>query len=552
MSRRDSLMNAQQSVAAGLLDEGITVVYDAETPYADLKNRVMHARPLPEQMSEDDLLHLRADVDHETGHFGATDPDVVEGIKRPLVKLVQNAIEDGFIERWVSGRWLGSAQTLRRSNDLVCAEIRANASGALADRRARALNALQFITFGEPTHLVLDRLGADIEPLLAEIADLFPQLALVNDTATGLQFAREIVDRWCWGNTNRKKVSADQYGQNKKFQQAEDRAAKQVKKKAAVAEQRKVKIGAMPLQKVGFYRAWTQNDTVTTIYVRERDSRKTAEFLASVRNVVPPLRRRLLMEFRARTSRESYGFKRGQLDQSSLHRVAVGHADVFTQEIPARAVEADVVLLVDVSGSMLRWASAEVTRVRIAAQAACAFSMVLDRIGVTNECLAFTTGDPTTLPHDIYDAFGRGEYERVRPLRHLIIKGAHERFRQTTSRFSALAGLTSGHENIDGEALLWAAQRSLSRCGRRKPVIIVLSDGAPASAPEDMGVLDDHMKLAVERVKAAGVSLIGVGIATKSVSRFYENNVEIKDVNDLVGASYAVLRDVLRSAMRNR
>lgn len=550
MSRRELLMNAQQSVAVGLLDEGITVVYDADTPWADLKAGVMHARPLPEVVSEDDLLHLRADVDHETGHFGATDSLVVEGITRPLVKVVHNAIEDGFIERWVSDKWLGSAQTIRRSNELVCAEIRAKATGQLADRRARAVNALQFLTFGEPLPEVLERCGPDIEPILAVIADLCLQLTGVSSTAEGLELAREIVDRWRWGNS-RKKVSADQYEQEKEFKAAEDRVAKQVKKKAAVADQRKAKIGAMEHPPSGFYRVWDEQDVVEPIFVSPLDAAHVPNFLDSVRRIVPPLRRRLLMEFRARSARDSYGFKRGQLDQTSLHKVAIGRDDLFTQEIPAQAVEADVVLLVDVSGSMVQWVEADVTRVRVAAQAACAFSMVLDRIGVTNECLAFTTtADFEDMPDSVFLDFQAGRYERVRPLHHLIVKGARQRFRGAQASFAALAAMTDGAENIDGEALLWAAQRLLTRCGRKKPVIIVLSDGVPASTPESQRVLRDHLKLAVERVTGAGVSLIGVGIADNSVRDFYPNSVVIKKVTDLVGTSYTVLRDVLRGALR--
>ena len=53
MLRKDLLQSAQAVVSAGLLGEGVKVVFDAEIPHADLTNRVMHLRPLPDEVSEE-------------------------------------------------------------------------------------------------------------------------------------------------------------------------------------------------------------------------------------------------------------------------------------------------------------------------------------------------------------------------------------------------------------------------------------------------------------------------------------------------------------------
>jgi cobalamin biosynthesis protein CobT len=253
------------------------------------------------------------------------------------------------------------------------------------------------------------------------------------------------------------------------------------------------------------------------------------------------------MEFRGVGTKREFDKRAGVIDRESLHKVAVGNPRVFTTDMPHAVPDADATLLVDMSGSMLCGVGRSgYSRIYIASQAAYAFSTVLDLIGVPNEVLGFTTS--VTFDHRTAIL---GHYSRVRPLHQLVVKPAASTARAHKARFAAMAHYDQCAENIDGECVMWAAQRLAARNRRgMAPILIVLSDGEPASVPERHSVLNLHLSKTVERIEKAGINVIGVGIQTKSVQRFYKNNLVIGDVKDLVGTSYGILRSVLRKAKR--
>lgn len=569
MIRHKILMDAQQTVAAGLLDEGIKVVYDADAPYADLKNRVMHLRPLPEHVDDEALLHLRADCDHELGHFGATDPEALEGIERRLVAVLANTIEDGYVERWVSERWLGCAENLHASNKAILAEIKSTASGTKANRRARAVTALQTIAFGKTPDVAVKLLGDDIKPLLDAAADLLPQLPLVNNTGQSVALARQFADRWRWGERKKEKrenqesesaeddVSADDSAdENPEPQQTltadesrrEEKVARQLEG-TGVATRRKRKVTATEFSPRYTYQSYTDEDVIERLHVPEHV--EPTSFIRSVRALVPPLRRRLLMEFRGVGPQPVPAQERGSLDRTALHRVALGARNVFEEEHDLPVVDADVTLLVDLSASMLCPTKTAPSRLYVAAQAACAFSMTLDLIGVPHECLGFTTRNRLGRAHKKLSK----PYQRVRPLRHLVVKEATERFHAARGRFAALACFPHGGavENIDGESLMWAARRLAARNrSGMKPVLIVFSDGEPESFPEHTPTLAWHLKRTVKRVEAAGIDVIGVGIDTPFVQHYYSRHVYVERIEDLVEITYGLLQQVGHAYSRSR
>lgn len=141
-----------------------------------------------------------------------------------------------------------------------------------------------------------------------------------------------------------------------------------------------------------------------------------------------------------------------------------------------------------------------------------------------------------------------GAYTRVRPLRHLIIKKADERFRAARHRFASLSQFERCAENVDGESVMWAARRLAARNRQgMRPILMVFSDGEPASMPEHHGLLNWHLKETVTRIEKAGIHVIGVGIATSSVKRFFKHHLVLNDLSDLVGTSYRILREVLKA-----
>jgi len=567
MLRKEMLQSAQTVVSAGLLGEGVQVVFDATVaPYADLTNRVMHLRPLPDEVSEEALLHLRADCDHEMGHFGFTDPKVFVEKLRPLVKLVANSIEDGFIERKVSDRWLGCAQNLAGSNEKLRVALLERLDGLDAEElpnahRALAINGLQILAFGGSLPEVYEKLGEEIAAIYAPVADILPKLAAVKSTINSLRLATQLVERWQWekepppaphtsaspsATETETGLGAPTDGEprEKKGEDAREAEIAAAVEPLLLGAVRKAVIAEHPFSDHYRYRAYTDEDVVETLPPEKGVSAVTA-FVRGVRHVVPPLRKRLIMEFTGIGQRFERNRRRGQLDQRALHKIALGSDRVFRVKVPEIVLDADITLLVDASGSMLG-GGAE-SKLHIAAQTACAFSMVLDHIGVSHECAAFTTtpGYARSAKADI------ASYERVRPLRHLIVKQAAATFRQCRGGFAALAAHDSCIENIDGEAVMWAARRLAARNRPgMKAVLIVISDGVPASSPEDHRILNAHLKRTVQRVEEAGVLTLAIGIGTDSVKRFYKNFTIIEDVSDLVGTGYRAVRAALRAAQR--
>lgn len=566
MINKKLLQNAQQVVTAALIKEGITVVYDAKVPCADLKNRIMHLRPLPEEISDKDLLHLRADCDHEMGHFWKTDPDAIEKVENSYRKLLLNVIEDGFIEREVRDEWFGCGENLAASNKAILRENRDNATDEEENIQQRSLNALQMIVFGDSVEEAVATLGDDIQPNLDLLEPLLEDLRAVAATSTSAEMAEKVHELWSWdspeesgGGSGDEECGGDSSEEgttgspSKGRGDGDSKAARDLAEKLSkglTGKKRREHVTQIEPKSYITYFPKTDLDRVSTLKP-DVEKESLAHFLADVKGVVPALRRRLLMEFRGVGTTREFDQRSGELDRESLHHVALGNTNIFTQETPHHVPDADITLLIDASGSMSYGVVGDGEKIKayVAAQAAAAFSNVLDLINVQNECLAFTTRTDCGREwvHD-HVSYG-GQFTRVCPLEHIVIKTTTESYRAARSRFASITSAIDFAENIDGESVMWAARRlaARNRLGMR-PVLIVFSDGEPASTPEGVSVLSTHLRKTVKRVEAAGIRVIGVGIGTTSVQRYYKNHVVLNDVKDLVGTSYRIIRNVLRQA----
>ena len=108
-------------------------------------------------------------------------------------------------------------------------------------------------------------------------------------------------------------------------------------------------------------------------------------------------------------------------------------------------------------------------------------------------------------------------------------------------------------ENIDGEAILWGARRILSRPNRGdQPVLMVFSDGEPASAPESNAILAQHLRKSIKRVEASGITIFGIGIGSDAVRSFYDNAVIVSDVSNLLPTFYGLIKKVLQERQTSR
>lgn len=248
------------------------------------------------------------------------------------------------------------------------------------------------------------------------------------------------------------------------------------------------------------------------------------------------LERALKVDEHTRWKREQ---ERGDLDRAALARVATspGYRTPFRVRRATPGRDAAVSLLIDCSGSMAG------SKIELATLCAAALCDALIQLGFACEVLGYSSAE---------DAAMRAHYQRW-------IDGGHSTFgynrfverldlrvykRFDSDNPSGIACLECGHENPDGEALSWAAERLLSTRARRR-ILMVLSDGSPATGDGHPAILRTDLHARVDALRARRVGLIGIGILDDAVESFYPVSRVVEHLNALPGAAFAVLSDTL-------
>lgn len=271
------------------------------------------------------------------------------------------------------------------------------------------------------------------------------------------------------------------------------------------------------------------------------DPRMLAELCDKVDHMVGPLQKDLERAVAARSlATWEAGRRSGRLHAANLSRLAVGDSRVFRKRHETTSKDVAVSLVIDCSGSMSG------SKIHTATAAAYALSQVLERIGISHEVVAFTTGQPCadfgTLEAE-QRKIGR-RFTRIEGLYMPILKGFNERLKtEVKERFGWLPNSRILRNNIDGECVEIAARRLMGRRESGK-VLIVLSDGAPAGQG-DVHALQSHLKKVVKSVEKAGVKTVGIGIESSEVTKFYPKNIVLHNVSELPNRVIKELRHLL-------
>ncbi len=141
-------------------------------------------------------------------------------------------------------------------------------------------------------------------------------------------------------------------------------------------------------------------------------------------------------------------------------------------------------------------------------------------LGITCEVLGFTTarwrgGRSRSRWNWRFRPHNPG---RLNDLLHIIYQDAADRRASSGSwDYRQMLRPDLPKENVDGEAIQWAARR-LSQLPNKRKILIVLSDGAPvdyatltANPPDYLG---NHLREVVENIEAAGdirIAAMGIG-----------------------------------------
>lgn len=244
-----------------------------------------------------------------------------------------------------------------------------------------------------------------------------------------------------------------------------------------------------------------------------------------------------------------FGLEEGQLDGARLAQLVGNPLNraVFKDEDRRPQVRCAVTLLLDCSGSMKVHAQGLSVLVDVLGRA-------LDLAGVEVEILGFTTGawNGGRALRDWQRAgrpLGPG---RLNETLHLVFKSAQEPWRSARLGLAALRRADLYREGVDGEALLWAAQRlRLSQAERR--LLVVVSDGCPMDSAthqaNDAHYLDQHLQQVLASLaQAAQVQVVGLGLGL-DLGVFYRQRLAL-DLPPAQAPGAALLHEVAGFLLR--
>ncbi|HKD21282.1 MAG TPA: hypothetical protein VKB71_04685, partial [Rhizomicrobium sp.] len=232
-----------------------------------------------------------------------------------------------------------------------------------------------------------------------------------------------------------------------------------------------------------------------------------------------------------------FDLEEGILDSARLPRIIIDpmYPLSFKREKDMTFRDTVVTLLLDNSGSMRG------RPIMVAAMCADILARTLERCAVKTEILGFTTrawkGGQS---REKWIAAGKPAHPgRLNDLRHIVYKAADEPWRRARRNLGLMMREGLLKENIDGEALMWAHNRIVSRSEQRR-ILMVISDGAPVDdstlSVNAGNYLERHLRHVIDEIEERSpVELVAIGIG-HDVTRYYRRAVTIVDAEQLGGA----------------
>ncbi|WP_375643055.1 MULTISPECIES: cobaltochelatase subunit CobT [unclassified Bartonella] len=257
-----------------------------------------------------------------------------------------------------------------------------------------------------------------------------------------------------------------------------------------------------------------------------------------LQNIVGRLANRLQRRLMAQQNRNwKFDLEEGYLDTARLPRLIIDPMQPlsFKMESNTQFRNTVVSLLIDNSGSMRG------RPISVAASCADILAQTLERCGVKVEILGFTTKtwkggksrEQWLTQNKLHNP------GRLNDLCHIIYKSADTPWRRARRNLGLMMQEGLLKENIDGEALIWAHQRLLSRREQRR-ILMVISDGAPVDdstlSVNASNYLEKHLRAVIQEIQThSPIELIAIGIG-HDVTRYYQRAVTIMNAEELADA----------------
>ena len=259
------------------------------------------------------------------------------------------------------------------------------------------------------------------------------------------------------------------------------------------------------------------------------------QLLIQLKNFISKLANKLQRKLLAKQNRSwDFDLEEGTLDTSKLIRIIIDpfNSLSFKKEKETNFKDTLVTILIDNSGSMRG------KPISVAAICADILSRTLERCSVKVEVLGFTTKHwKGGLSREKWTNNKKPKFPgRLNDLRHIIYKSADTPWRQAKKNMGLMLKEGLLKENIDGEALRWAFNKTNKRKEERK-ILMVISDGAPVDdstlSANLSNYLENDLKNTVNLIEQlSSIELLAIGIG-HDVRRYYKKAVKITDVQDL-------------------
>lgn len=534
--------------------QNLKVVIEGDIAATDGDTVYIPAIDMSKPVSTKQQMVTRGYVDHEAGHGRHTDMKEYQRVASyKYAKSLANAMEDVRIEGKIIEEYPGAQKNLEAVteavNELYLKHAAKDPSIAKDFNRVGAV-ALTWegrlrLGYDSPTSKkCLDTLDPAIRERVQKIADVMMGLKSTKEVVeTAIAIDKEIEDEKAGGAASVGGTTSAGAGKGAKSGADEEMYTPE-------AADALTDMTAPPTSRGGGYRVWSwDRERWFKLGGKEAHAKRFREYASthgesnyersknSIAGQVNQCRRKFE---RALISKQNRGFLRnqeeGNLDSRRLVAALGGATNVHRTREPIDEIDASVLLVVDLSGSMNN------EKIVLARKSAITYAEALEKNGVPFAVTGFT------------NHYGRQTLNKANPDTH------EHRYRNfpldlyvfkdwDTSLKKAKGGIGSitseavaMGDNADGDSLLQLYWNFLKGRRTKRKVMIVFSDGWPAASG---GNQDQRLRDVTEYIESEGVDLVGVGILSEAPKKYYRKHTIVNRVADLAKESLQQLASIL-------
>lgn len=545
MSLQEMGTRTLEMVAVALSEEyGVRVVSSGRRAHASHSldgSRPVITIPAVDTDDEDYLTLIRGYIDHEVGHVRFTrQPKLtaaIDAVPQAIgaMKILSHLYEDLFVERRMGECFPGCGRNLRKLASLIynkqrerpldaaqiLAEAAESAQGArslayhvwnavaqyilyrVRQEAARDLRAL-LPDYREPVELLAPGLAERLEPILtrlpAEGVSTEANAALAAETLAAIR-----------------EYFRQDWGEELKTELPETLPQLDWVLKFGGSAGDTVDIGRAAVNRVAGIMQAAEKLGYSNVVITPREFGgyfwKERLMRLSEREQKEALQASALLDAQVQSLLQTFVLNRdgsariGKLDTNLLHRLAVGDSRIFRRNVEKRGVNTEVVIAVDMSGSMEKNDKA-----LMASKALYAVIYSLRKIpGLRSSVIGF---------------FDESVLQILRP----------------TDRVTPRMKITAAGGTLCGEALRFAMQ-NFSRSPDSRKIVLMLTDGDTANSV--------YFEQIIRRARRAGVEFLGIGIQDDDIGKYLqpEECCVIDDLRQLAPEMFRLLQGKLVGAV---